>query len=144
MHPIFEQILSRKKERLLMNIDELTLGQLKQIQSLLATEVSPTSNAKVERMRKVIVRADSGVYYATIVSRHEREVELKDSRHIHQWGSVGLSRKVLNCEDIASIGLGTDTRISGAGVTETVLDVRAIIDCTPEAVKVIENLPAKP
>ena len=89
-----------------------------------------------------IVRADSGVYFAIVVSRREREASLVESRHIYQWDSAALPRKALNCEDLALIGAGTGTRISGA-CSEEVLDVRAVIECTPEATARFLALPDK-
>jgi hypothetical protein len=95
----------------------------------------------VSQNKYVVVRADSGVFVGEIVARRDREVDLVNYRHIHYWYSKGLSRKVLNVEDLSILGAGEGTTISGEAIAGTIVDVREIITCTPEAEKVFRTLP---
>jgi hypothetical protein len=91
----------------------------------------------------VLVRAYSGVFFGYLVEKRATEVDLKNARHIYSWDSVGLSRKALCVEDLAILGAGMGTRISGP-VSQTLSDWKNIVAATPEAAKVIEALPCKP
>jgi hypothetical protein len=90
--------------------------------------------------KPVVVRCYSGVFFGYLVERRGSEVDLVGSRHVYQWKSNGLPRLALTVEDLALIGAGTGTRISGA-CSQTVLDVKTIVDATPEAVARFEALP---
>ena len=96
--------------------------------------------------KAVVVRAYSGVFFGYLVERRGGpetcEIDLINARHIHRWQSTGLSRKVLNVEDLAILGAGEGTTISGP-VSQTILDVKNIVDATPEAVAQFERLPCK-
>lgn len=90
--------------------------------------------------KPVVVRAYSGVFFGYLVARSATEVRLERCRHIWQWTSNGLPRKVLTVEDLATIGAGTGTRISGVTASVTVADWKVVADATPEAVAKIEAL----
>ncbi len=96
--------------------------------------------------KAVLVRAYSGVFFGYLVERRgggeSCEVDLERARHIHRWQSNGLPRKALNVEDLAILGAGDGTTIGGP-VTQTILDVKVIVDATPEAVARFEALPCK-
>ena len=90
--------------------------------------------------KAVIVRAYSGVFFGYLVARSATEVRLERCRHIWQWTSNGLPRKALTVEDVASVGAGTGTRISGVTATVTIADWKVIADASAEAVQRIEAL----
>lgn len=90
----------------------------------------------------VMIRCYAGVFYGRLLARRGREVDLVGARHIYQWTSTGLSRKALTVEDLAILGAGSDTRISGAADV-TVFAVTVIARCTDEAIRVIEALPCR-
>ena len=96
--------------------------------------------------KAVVVRAYSGVFFGYLVERRggpsEYEVDLVRARHIHRWQSGGLPRKALNVEDLAILGAGDGTTISGP-VTQTIAGVRVIVDASPESVARFEALPCK-
>lgn len=94
----------------------------------------------------VIVRAYSGVFFGYLAARRggpvAYEVDLERARHIWNWTSKGLPRKALTVEDLAILGAGEGTKISGA-VTQTIADVKLIVEASDEAVKRFESLPCQ-
>ena len=91
-------------------------------------------------MKAVVVRAYSGVFFGYLREKRATEVDLVKARHIWQWTSAGLMRKALTVEDVATIGAGTGTKISGEA-TLTVADWKTIVDASDEAVNRIGALP---
>lgn len=102
--------------------------------------------SKNDGPKAIMVRAYSGVFFGYLVARRGGpeafEVDLEGARHIHRWKSDGLSRKALNVEDLALLGAGDGTTISGP-VTMTIADVKCIVDATPEAVARFAGLPCR-
>lgn len=100
--------------------------------------------SKKADLKAVVVRAYSGVFFGYLVERRgggdHCEVDLVRARHIHRWQSNGLPRKALNCEDLAILGAGEGTTIGGE-VSQTILDVKVIIDATEAAIKQFDSLP---
>ena len=85
-------------------------------------------------MKPVIVRSSpSGVHFGYLVKQEGNTVELDKSRRIHYWeGANSIS-------GIAAFGLNAKTSRVAAPVHITVFEVCEIIDCTDEAVKIIES-----
>ena len=90
--------------------------------------------------KPVMVRCYSGVFFGYLAARRGTEVDLVGSRHVHYWDSAGLPRKAVTVDDLALIGAGSGSRISGR-VTQTLLQVAQVVDCKPEAVKRFEAHP---
>ena len=74
-----------------MKIDDLTLGQIKQLQGLLGNNQSVDNHPDIGK--KVIIRTYSaGVHYGTLVNKKGKEVILKDAIRIFYWdGACSLS-----------------------------------------------------
>lgn len=123
-----------------ININELTLGQLKEIARLAGCGKRPRAK---ERERHVVVRAYSGVFFGLLIARRGDEVDLTGVRHIHSWTSNGLSRKAVTVEDVAEIGVGSGSNLSGVASAATVFEARVIVDCSEAARKAIEAIPCK-
>ncbi len=96
--------------------------------------------AAKKKLKAVLVRCYSGVFFGYVVARRGSEIDLIKARHVWSWTSQGLPRKALTVDDLAVIGAGTGTKISGA-VDQTLLDVKQIVDMSSEAVKIFEALP---
>ena len=74
-----------------MNIDDLTLGQIKQLKAMLGGETA-TEKPHVMVGRRCLIRTYSaGVHIGTVVSVKEMEVHLKDSLRLWKWEGGGLS-----------------------------------------------------
>lgn len=90
--------------------------------------------------KAVMIRCHSGVFFAYLVDRRGSEVDVIGSRHVHYWDSSGLPRKAVTVDDLAILGPGSGSRISGR-VSQTLLQVAQVVDCLPEAVKKFESYP---
>lgn len=115
-----------------MNIDELTIGELKQVATLAhgLTDVpksQPTTNGD---MRWVIVRCrEAGVQYGQLVGYEGRTVTLANARQMWTWKSAGNNGTLLGC---AQHGVVKDGCKWSAPVKQTVLlEACAIIDINP-------------
>lgn len=85
-------------------------------------------------LQPVLVRTYSaGVHFGYLVYRKDKEVRLDRSRRIWRWyGANTLS-------EIATAGLDVKKSKVGGPVSITLTEAIEIIDCTPEAVAVIET-----
>ena len=95
---------------------------------------------KAKQGKAVMVRGHSGVFFGYLAARRGTEMDLQGSRHVHYWDSAGLPRKAVTVDDLALVGPGSGSRISGR-VTQTLLQVAQIVDCKPEAVTRFEAHP---
>ena len=93
--------------------------------------------ATKKAQRAVIVRAYSGVFYGVLVKKTGASVELRGARQVWSWDSGGMAEKVMTCGDIARIGLGSGSKMSGPA-DAIIEQVGAVFFATPAAVKVLE------
>lgn len=94
-----------------------------------------TAAKKTTKTHAVIVRTYSaGVHYGHLVSREGQEVRLTGSRRIHYWTGA------LSCSELATRGPGAGSRL-GDPIDVTLTEAIEIIDCSPDAAKVIESYP---
>lgn len=127
-----------------INIDDLTIGQLKQLQSLIGGQKKEAAEewATPHIGKTCIIRTyASGVFIATVAAHDGgRVVELHNARRLWRF----------DCNDgieLISIAVhGTDnaspkTRTSCAVEAMTVLDALEIIPCTPWAAEIIYAAP---
>lgn len=119
-----------------MNIDELTLGQIKQLQCLLGGSATRTEACCDPDVGKyVLVRAyGAGVHVGVLSARNGKEVRLTDTRRIWRWfGANTIS-------EISLRGLDTSkSRLSESVASNTLTDVIEVIPCTPEAEKILRG-----
>jgi len=115
-----------------MNIDDMTIGQLKGLEKLFKkqAEVSPDLG------KKVIIRTYSaGVHYGTLARKTDMEVDLVNAKRIWSWsGAATLSQ--LAMEGVKDPG---NSKFSMA-VDKITLDAIEIIPCRPAACLIIEGL----
>ena len=74
-----------------MNLDDLTLGQLKEIQKLVGT---PSENKQPHPMlgRRCLIRTYSaGVHIGDVVYANEMELKLENALRLWKWEGGGLS-----------------------------------------------------
>lgn len=116
-----------------MNIDDLTIGQIKQIQAM--TGGAQPSAPEVKR--KVILRTYSaGVFYGDIVARRGREVDMENVIRLWQWsGACSLSQ--LAVDGTSNPG---ECKFSVAVSKETLLEGIEILDTSNAAQKSIEGV----
>lgn len=123
-----------------MNIDELTIAQVREIASLAASiGVCKTATAAKHPAigKYVIVRCrDAGVHAGVLTAAEGRSCSLKESRRLYYWktkpnGSDFLSGIALN-------GLHEGSKVGGP-VTIHLTENCEIIECSPESEKSIRE-----
>jgi len=125
-----------------MNIDNLTLGEMKQIAALMnrveAKEKADAPAYVVGDERPVIVRSrDAGVQFGYLLGYAGREVHLRDARQMWQW-KAAKGGTLLDC---ATHGVNvSNSKFSGPVSKVIVLEACAIIDCTAECVSSIGSV----
>jgi len=127
-----------QKERLKMNINDMTIGEAKQIASMFGT----TSEHKTPHIgKKCIIRTyASGVHFGEIIDQSGRQVELKNARRLWRWDAAPNG---ISLSEIAIHGpTGDRSRICQTVPYMTILDALEIIPTSDVATKMIENYKA--
>ena len=119
-----------------MNINELTIGQAREIAALVAGE-APQLNSSLGTQfigRKCIIRAtNAGVFFGEVSSVRDGECVLKYSRRIWSWeGAFTLSA-------VATNGV-RDAKLSVEEPEKFVREVIEIIPCCPAVIKQLEEM----
>ena len=125
-----------------MNIDNLTLGQIKQIQALLGNPTTPSTQSQdgLNAMlgKKVIIRTYSaGVWFGELEQKAGNEVILKNARRMWKW----WAKDGISLSACALYGVKHD----GSKIVEPVesvwLEAIEIIPCTDKAIESLEDAP---
>ncbi len=118
----------------MIDFDSLTYGEIKKIAAMAGLVAGQSKNEECCK-RKVIVRSyGAGVFYGELVSKRENEVELTNCRRIWNWKGANT------CSELALTGLTpSGSKVAKPTPKHTVLDVIEIIDCSPEAAKLLES-----
>lgn len=118
-----------------INIDDLTLGQLKQLQSLNNLEANDSLNYHIGK--KVIIRTYSaGVHFGTLKEKAGKEVLLINSRRLYQFWCA----KSISLSGVAVYGINqSKSRICPTIEEPLWLEAIEIIPCTDIAIKSIEG-----
>lgn len=117
-----------------MKLDELTLGEIKQLAGLAAkmdlTFSTPSTSNDPDIGKYVIVRTYmAGVHVGVLKSRNGQEVVLTESRRIWRWnGANTLSEISLN-------GVASDSRVAEEVPSITLTQAIEIIPCSKAAEK---------
>ena len=119
-----------------INIDELTLGQIKQIAAM-APLAPPSQDARGIQFglgEQVIIRTYSaGVWFGTLAQKAGKEVVLHNARRMWSWKAAqGISLSAIAVHGIAQ----EESRISGP-VDAVWMEAIEIIPCTGDAAKSI-------
>jgi len=75
----------------MFNVDDLTLGQIKEIQLMYASAKSSPSYHPMVGRRCLIRTYSAGVHIGDVVSANEMEVHLKNALRLWKWEDGGLS-----------------------------------------------------
>ena len=122
-----------------MNIDNLTFGQIKQLQSLLGN-ISTQSQDGLNAMlgKKVIIRTYSaGVWFGELEQKSGNEVILTEARRMWKWwAKQGIS---LSACAIHGIKHGESKIVQD--VESVWLEAIEIIPCTDSAILSLESAP---
>lgn len=121
-----------------MDINELTLGQAKELAALFGnktSEAEPTFTPHISK--KCIVRTyASGVFFGTVVAQSGRMVEISECRRLWSWkASEGISLSAVAVHGVDP----KNCRFPVATPTQTVLDALEIIPASPACITSIES-----
>ena len=120
-----------------MNINNMTLGKLREINSLFNTK--DTTNSKIDKKligKKVITRTYSaGVHYGTLTEKEGHEVILKNARRLYYWKTINNG---ISLSSVAMFGLSDESKVCFK-VTNQWLVAVEIIPCSDESIKSIEG-----
>ena len=119
-----------------MNIDDLTLGQIREIQAL-ALGSAPAKN-KTHPMvgRYVIARCYSaGVHAGTVLEVDGENVILKDSRRLWSW----KAQEGIALSGVAQHGIKSDTKLDVLNPLIYLTGVCELIPCTVDAQRSIHE-----
>ncbi|AKG07030.1 hypothetical protein AAX06_01680 [Moraxella bovoculi] len=125
-----------------MNIDNLTLGQIKQIQALLGNTSMPDTQSQdgLNAMigKKVIIRTYSaGVWFGELEQKSGNEVILKDARRMWKW----WAKEGISLSACALYGVKHDGSKIIEAVDSVWLEAIEIIPCTDTAIQSLEDAP---
>jgi len=120
-----------------MNLDDLTLGQVKQLQGLLGNTQSQSTHPDLGK--KVIIRTYSaGVHYGKLVSKEGMEVQLENAIRFYYWsGAFTLSQLAME-----GVTKPKDCKFA-MPVDRVTLEAIEIIPCSQDAINIIEGVKCK-
>jgi len=119
-----------------MNIDNLTLGQIKQLRELFGENQKSKETLNCQLGEKVIIRTYSaGVWFGTLDQKSGNEVILKDARRMWKW----WARKSISLSGVAQYGIRHDESKIAPAVSKVWLEAIEIISLTNEAIESIES-----
>ena len=113
-----------------MNIDELTLGQIKQLQGLFTGESKSSDGLNGMVGKKVIIRTSSaGVWFGVLSEKSSNEVIIKDARRMWKWWAA------------ESISLSACAKFGVKHSESKIVEAIEIIPCTEKAIESLEGAP---
>jgi hypothetical protein len=122
-----------------INIDDLTLGQIKEINSILGTTLSNEKSLNNDIIgRKCIVRTYSaGVWYGTILEKTSTECVVGNARRMYYWKNID---KGITLSNVAISGIHSNSKIQPP-VEKVWLQQIELIPCTEEAIATFDRQP---
>lgn len=123
-----------------INIDDLTLGQIKQIQALnalAAPQANANPNFKQVQGRYVLARTrNSGVIFGKVVEADYGYLHLVEARRL--WRHISKDTSQSWYEGVANSGLGDNSRVS-AEVERFIVEDYELIPCSNAAIESIKG-----
>ena len=118
-----------------MNIDEMTVGEVKALVAMLGGSSGTPPSAHVGE--KCIIRTyASGVHFGTVAMHSGRQVELTNARRLWRWD---VKPHGVSLSEVAIHGpVGSRSKICETVPTITLLDALEIIPASKTAALVIE------
>ena len=124
-----------------MNIDELTIGQVKQLQSLIGGQAAGVGLNKFIGEKVIIRTYSAGCWFGVLSEKAGNEVILNTARRMHGW----FAKKGISLSECATYGIEHSKSRICAPVEMIWLEAIEVIPCTAEAIKSLEDAPhAKP
>lgn len=123
-----------------MNIDELTIGQVKEVAALVGGIQGQNKETLTGGMigKKVIIRTYSaGVWFGTLAEKSGNEVILTDARRMWRWWAA----ESISLSGCALYGIRRGESKIIAPVSKVWLEAIEIIPCTDVAIQSIGGAP---
>lgn len=121
-----------------MNINDLTVGQLKELQQLVGRGSQPSEGLNDHVGKEVIVRTYSaGNWFGILAKKSGNEVILRDARRMYQW----KCKKSIALSGVARHGIDQSRSKICGPIESQWLEAIEIISMTPEAVQSISTAP---
>lgn len=119
-----------------MNINDLTIGQLKDLQSLIGGVQKSEGGLQYQIGEKVIIRTYSaGVWYGTLSQKEGKEVVLTDARRLWRWWAA----ESISLSGVAVYGIKQDKSQIAPKIDGVWLEAIEILPTTKDAQKSIEG-----
>jgi len=119
-----------------MNIEDLTLGQIKEIQSLPNYSENHTKSLNEVVGEKAIIRTYSaGVWFGIVSQKDGNEVILTNARRMWRWHT----KQSISLSSCAIHGINHDKSKIAEPVSKVWLEAIEIISCTNKAIESIEG-----
>lgn len=123
-----------------MNIDKLTLGQVKELQSLLGNGAQPSGSEIYKSYigKFVIVRSrNEGINAGTVLMADETGIVLQNARRF--WHHKPADKATSWYEGVANSGLSGDSKISSTVAEKAIIEGYSITLCSNIAKASIEG-----
>lgn len=120
-----------------MNINELTLGQLKEINSLFGLSKNQgATGLNCMIGKKVIIRTyAAGVWFGTLEQKDGNEVIIRDARRMWRW----WAKEGISLSSVSVNGIKHEKSKIAEPVEAVWLEAIEIIPCTESAITSIES-----
>jgi len=121
-----------------MNIDDLTIGEAKELANLFGSNTRQNTNNSLNTMlnKKVIIRTYSaGVWFGKLIEKAGNEVILEDARRMYRW----WAKESISLSAVALYGVKHDKSKIVEAVTSIWLQPIEIIPCSDAAIKSLEE-----
>jgi len=117
-----------------MNIDDLTIGEVKQLTRMIGIENKDTLNSQLGE--QVIVRTYSaGVWYGKLIEKAGTEVILEDARRLYKW----KTNKGISLSGISQNGINHNESRICIRTSRQWLDAIEIISMSQGAIQSLEE-----
>ena len=123
-----------------MNIDELTLVQIKQLQAVLGIPQRASESTGLNCMigKKVIIRTYSaGVWFGTLDQKAGDEVIITNARRMWRW----WAKESISLSAVAVHGVKHDDSKIAEPIASNWMKAIEIMPCTEESIKSLEGAP---
>ena len=118
-----------------MNLDELTLGQIKELREMFGSQVSAPKIKSFVGEKCIIRTYSAGVWFGEVDEKQGNEVVLKNARRMHYW----QAKQSISLSSVAVSGINQDKSNICVAVSRVWLEAIEIIPCTDKSIASIEG-----
>lgn len=120
-----------------MNIDDLTIGQVKQLTQFVSGQAQATTGLNSYGVgKKCIIRTyTAGVWFGEVIEKSGNEIILKNARRLWRWHAA----ESISLSAVAVYGINQDKSSIAPAVEGVWLEPIEIIPATDKAIKSIEG-----